>query len=84
MYIPSLIPHEDKLFGGSLVLDFRKRWRHVNWKRSIIAIAAIYETMRLAIENTVANTITAVHDGKVPDGQPEPNSVYVVKQTKSC
>ena len=23
--IPSLIPHEDKNFGGSLVLDFRKR-----------------------------------------------------------
>ena len=27
--IPSLIPHEDKNFGGSLVLDFRKRWRHL-------------------------------------------------------
>ena len=27
--IPSLIPHENKNFGGSLVLDFRKRWRHV-------------------------------------------------------
>ena len=23
------MPHEDKKFGGSLVLDFRKRWRHV-------------------------------------------------------
>ena len=23
--IPPLIPHEDKNFGGSLVLDFRKR-----------------------------------------------------------
>ena len=23
--IPSLIPHEDKNFGGSFVLDFRKR-----------------------------------------------------------
>ena len=23
--IPSLTPHEDKNFGGSLVLDFRKR-----------------------------------------------------------
>ena len=22
------------------------------------------------------NTITAVHDGKVPDGRPKPNSVY--------
>ena len=27
--IQSLIPHEDKNFGGSLVLDFRKLWRHV-------------------------------------------------------
>ena len=27
--IPSLIPHKDKKFGGSLVLDFGKRWRHV-------------------------------------------------------
>ena len=29
------MPDEDKNFGGSLVLDFRKRWRHVktisNW-----------------------------------------------------
>ena len=23
------MPDEDKNFGGSLVLDFRKRWRHV-------------------------------------------------------
>ena len=27
--MPSLIPHEDENFGGSLVFDFRKRWRHV-------------------------------------------------------
>ena len=29
------MPAEDKNFGGALVLDFRKRWRHVktiyNW-----------------------------------------------------
>ena len=25
----SLLPDEDKNFGRSLVLDFRKRWRHV-------------------------------------------------------
>ena len=37
-----------------------------------------------AIENTLVNTITAVHDGKVSDGRPKPNSVYVVKQTESC
>ena len=23
------MPHEDKNYDGSLVLDFRKRWRHV-------------------------------------------------------
>ena len=23
------MPDEDKSFGGALVLDFRKRWRHV-------------------------------------------------------
>ena len=23
------MPDEDKNFGGALVLDFRKRWRHV-------------------------------------------------------
>ena len=31
------MPNEDNNFGGSLVLDFRKRWRHVQpkniWER---------------------------------------------------
>ena len=27
--VPPLLPDEDKNFGGSLVLDFRKWWRHV-------------------------------------------------------
>ena len=27
--MPPLLPDEDKNFGGSLVLDFRKWWRHV-------------------------------------------------------
>ena len=32
------MPDEDKNFGGSLVLDFRKWWRHVKtiyWKENI-------------------------------------------------
>ena len=27
--MPPLLPNEDKNFGGSLVLDLRKWWRHV-------------------------------------------------------
>ena len=30
--LPSLMPDEDNNFGGSLVLDFRKWWRHVQPK----------------------------------------------------
>ena len=29
--LPPLMPDEDNNFGGSLVLDFRKWWRHVHW-----------------------------------------------------
>ena len=27
--MPPILPDEEKNFGGSLVLDFRKWWRHV-------------------------------------------------------
>ena len=30
--LSSLMPYEDNNFGGSLVLDFRKCWRHVQPK----------------------------------------------------
>ena len=30
--LPPLMPDEDNNFGGSLVLDLRKRWRHVQPK----------------------------------------------------
>ena len=30
--LPSLMPDEDNNFGGSLVSDFRKWWRHVQPK----------------------------------------------------
>ena len=29
------MPDEDKNFGGSLVLDFRKWWRHMQAKNTI-------------------------------------------------
>ena len=30
--LPPLMPDEDNNFGGSLVLDFKKWWRHVQSK----------------------------------------------------
>jgi len=30
------MPDEDKNFGGSLVLDFRKWWRHVKTIQSVL------------------------------------------------
>ena len=33
--LPSLMPAEDHNFGGSLVLDFRKWWRHVQPKNRL-------------------------------------------------
>ena len=33
--LPILMPVEDKNFGGSLVLDFRKWWRHMQAKNKL-------------------------------------------------
>ena len=35
--LPSLMPDEDNNFGGPLVTDFRKWWRHVQPKNSRFA-----------------------------------------------
>ena len=38
--MPPLLPDEDKNFGGSLVLDFRKWWRQVKTIYSLIIFEA--------------------------------------------
>ena len=37
--LASLVPNEDKNFGGSLVLDFKTRWRHVQAKNTFSSSA---------------------------------------------
>jgi len=41
------MPDEDKNFGGSLVLDFRKWWRHVQAKDSKLSNCPLSHSLLL-------------------------------------
>ena len=49
------MPDEDKNFGGSLVSDFRKRWRHMKtfyWIFTQTKLSSIYRRKYLRLEET--------------------------------
>ena len=46
------MPDEDKNFGGSLVLDFRKWWRHVKTIYSVPIIVPITYTWQIDARRT--------------------------------
>ena len=55
--LPHLMADEDKNFGGSLVLDFRKWWRHVQPKNSYICWGSAAEWLLRRIWNPLADIV---------------------------
>ena len=47
------MPHEDKNYDGSLVLDFRKRWRHMK----TIYISKPHESGRMRVSPLYVDVI---------------------------
>ena len=48
--MPPVMPDEDKIFGGSLVLDFRKWWRHV---KTIYTLHIIHTEIKFSIHSFI-------------------------------
>ena len=64
--LPPLMPDEDKNFRGSLVLDFRKWWRHVKTIHTLLLQLAIielshYYTCQL---QSTGNHVVCLHTSK--------------------
>jgi len=49
------MPGEDKNFGGSLVLDFRKWWRHVKTIYTILILAVVALIFSTTTEHFLSN-----------------------------
>ena len=54
------MPAEDKNFGGALVLDFRKRWRHVKTIYCQLTVSPISTLMKaLVLTNSLKLSVLA-------------------------